>query len=115
MLAVSGSVVALPLVGCVPLQPPEAEQDCASCACHCRVVAMPMGTLFWVAASVTAGFCVVTEVGSVVAVWPFADCWHAANPQNDAQTMSQVDRREAVQPRKVVAVERNEDRRLPNR
>jgi len=45
VVAVSGSVVALPLVGWAPLHPPEAEQDCASWAFHCRVVAIPMGTL----------------------------------------------------------------------
>ncbi len=57
----------------------------------------------------------MTEVGSVVVVWPVEDCWHAAKAENDAPTTSQVDRREAARPRSVVAVERNERRMLSNR
>ena len=56
MVAVSGSVVTVPLVGSVPLQPPEAVQVCASLALHCKVAGVPMATLLFMATSVTAGF-----------------------------------------------------------
>jgi hypothetical protein len=42
---VSGSVVLVPLIGCVPLQPPEAEQVCAFVASHFKVAGVPGSTL----------------------------------------------------------------------
>jgi hypothetical protein len=62
VVAISGSVVTLPLVGCVPVQPPEAAQDCTPWALHCRVVAVPAATLLFTATIDTAG---VTEAVSV--------------------------------------------------
>lgn len=62
MVAVRGLVVALPLVGWVPLQPPEALQDSASVALHCKVVEVPRVTLLFLATSVIAGLEVWLEV-----------------------------------------------------
>jgi hypothetical protein len=62
VVAVSGSVVAVPLVGWAPFQPPEATQDCASCALHCNVAADPTATLLLTATSETAGLAAVTAV-----------------------------------------------------
>ena len=66
MFAVSGLVVIVPLIGWVPLHPPEAVQDFAWVALHCKVVALPLGTLALFATRVTAGFAVSVE--AVVAV-----------------------------------------------
>ena len=66
MFAVSGLVVIVPLIGWVPLHPPEAVQDFAPVALHCKVVALPLGTLALFATRVTAGFAVSVE--AVVAV-----------------------------------------------
>ena len=67
MFAINGSVVMVPLVGWLPLQPPDAVQLCASFALHCKVVDVPMATLVFIAASVTDGFAAVMP-GSVKAV-----------------------------------------------
>jgi len=95
VVAVSGSVVAVPLVGWVPLHPPEAEQDCASFALHCNVVAVPMATLLFVATRVTAGL----AVPAMGAVWVVSldDDWpHAANADNVTHASAQRMRREAL-------------------
>jgi hypothetical protein len=55
VVAVSGSVVVVPLVGSEPIQPPEAVQDCASRALHCKVAGVPMATLLFTATMDTAG------------------------------------------------------------
>ena len=56
MSAIKGSVVTLPLVGWVPLQPPDAVHVSAYFALHCRVAEVPTGTVLFMAASVTTGF-----------------------------------------------------------
>jgi hypothetical protein len=71
--AVRGSVVVLPLVGWVPVHPPDAVQLCASVVLHCKVAAVPMATLFLIAAKVTAGFEVPAALGSETVVWPEED------------------------------------------
>jgi hypothetical protein len=48
-------VVVVPVVGSVPLQPPEAAQVCALAAFHCSVTEAPMTTLFSLAFNVTDG------------------------------------------------------------
>ena len=65
----SGLVVIVPLIGWVPLHPPEAVQDFAWVALHCKVVAVPLGTLVLLATSVTDGFAVPLGA-TVVAVLP---------------------------------------------
>jgi hypothetical protein len=55
VVAVRGLVVIVPLVGWAPLQPPEAVQDCAPVALHCKVVEVPLVTLLCLATRVTAG------------------------------------------------------------
>jgi hypothetical protein len=65
-------VVIVPLVGWVPLHPPDAVQDCAPDALHCRVVAVSLGTLVLFATSVTAGFAVPLGA-AVVAVLPLEE------------------------------------------
>jgi hypothetical protein len=57
-------VVAVPLVGCVPVHPPDAAQVCASFALHCNVAGVPMATLLLVATRLIAG----TAVAAAVAV-----------------------------------------------
>ena len=76
VFAVRGLVVIVPLTGWAPFHPPEALQDCAPVALHCRVVAVPLGTLVLFATSVTAGFAVplgaavVAPLPAVVAAPP---------------------------------------------
>jgi hypothetical protein len=70
VVALRGSVVTVPLVGCGPVQPPEAMQVCASWAFHCKVVAVCRGTLVLSATNVTAGFPLLTLAGSVFTVEP---------------------------------------------
>ena len=65
VLAINGSVVMVPLVGCEPLQPPDAVQLCASCALHCNVVDVPLATLVFIAASVMDGFAALVPVLTV--------------------------------------------------
>jgi len=96
VVAVRGSVVAVPLVGWVPLHPPDAAQVCASFALHCNVVAVPMATLLLVATKVTAGFAAAVAAGSVVLVWTDDDCPHAANAENAAHPSAARTRREAL-------------------
>jgi hypothetical protein len=67
-------VVTLPLVGSVPLQPPEAMQVRAFIALHCNVAGLPATTLLLVATSVTAVILVPLPVGSLIVVWPDDDC-----------------------------------------
>jgi hypothetical protein len=61
-------VVALPLVGSVPLHPPEAVQDCASVEFHVNVAGVSMATLLAFALRVTVGIGVPPAGGFVV--WP---------------------------------------------
>lgn len=79
VVAVRGSVVAVPLVGWVPLHPPDAAQVWASFALHCNVTRVPMATVFLAATRVTAGF---AAAGSVTVDWEDEDCWHAANAES---------------------------------
>ena len=58
----------VPLVGCEPLQPPDAVQLCASFALHCKVVDVPLATLVFIAASVTDGFAALVPGELKVAV-----------------------------------------------
>jgi hypothetical protein len=53
---INGSVVTVPLVGWLPLQPPDAVQVSAYLALHCKVVDVPAGTDVFMAVSVTTGF-----------------------------------------------------------
>jgi hypothetical protein len=55
VVAVKGLVFIVPLVGWAPLQPPEAVQDCAPVTLHCKLVAVPLVTLLFLAARVIAG------------------------------------------------------------
>jgi hypothetical protein len=66
VVAVRGSVVAVPLVGWVPAHPPDAAQVWAFFAFHCNVARVPMATLPLVATRVTAGFAVLPAARSVV-------------------------------------------------
>jgi hypothetical protein len=94
VVAVRGSVVAVPLVGWVPLHPPDAAQVWASFALHCNVTRVPMATLFLAAARVTAGFAAAPVTGSVTVDWEDEDCWHAANAENATHPNTQRTRRE---------------------
>lgn len=68
MVAFRGLVVAVPLVGSVPLQPPEALQDSASVALHCKVVEVPLVTLVFLATRVIAGLATWVKLGLEVEV-----------------------------------------------
>jgi hypothetical protein len=66
-------VVTVPLVGCVPLQAPDAVQVCAYFALHCKVAGVPTATVLLVAASVTTGF-EAAPMGPVISpTWLLAD------------------------------------------
>jgi hypothetical protein len=96
VVAAKGSVVAVPLVGWVPLHPPDAAQVCASFALHCSVARVPMATLLLVATRVTAGFAALVLAGSVPVVWTDDDCPHAVNAENAAHPSTQRRRREEL-------------------
>jgi len=89
-------VVVVPLVGWVPLQPPDAAQVCAFFAFHCNVAAVPMATLLSAATRVTAGVAVLAAAGSAAAVWTDDDSPHAANAENAAHPSAQRTRRQAL-------------------
>ncbi len=55
MVEVSGSVARVPLVGWVPLQPPEAVQLSAPLALHFKVTEWPAVTVFELGVKFTAG------------------------------------------------------------
>ena len=93
MVAVSGSVVAVPLVGWVPVHPPDAAQVCASVTLHRSVAGVPMATVLLSGVRVTAGFAML--VGTEVD-WPDDDCWHAANAENAAHPSAQRIRRDVL-------------------
>jgi hypothetical protein len=95
VVAVSGSVVAVPLVGWVPLHPPDAEQVCASFALHCNVAALPMATLVFAATRVTAGLA-VPAAAPVMVVSPDDDWPHAVNADNVTHPSAQRMKREAL-------------------
>jgi hypothetical protein len=76
--------VAVPLVGCGPVQPPDATQVCAFWALHCNVAAVCMATLFLSATNVTAGFPLLTLAGSVSTVSLLDEDPHAAKAENAA-------------------------------
>ena len=95
-------MVIVPLIGWAPFHPPEAMQDCALVALHCKVVAVPLGTLVLFATSVTAGFAVLLGA-AVVAVLPVEglvcvsaddDSPHAASPANAAHPSAQRNTRQ---------------------
>jgi hypothetical protein len=101
VVASSGSVVAVPLVGRVPLHPPDAVQVCALVALHCNVTGVPITTALFMAARVTAGFAVVVLVLSPPtkgdeAISLLADCPHAANAENAAHPIAQRNRHDAL-------------------
>jgi hypothetical protein len=58
VVAVRGLVFIVPLVGWAPLQPPEAVQDCAPVALHCKLAEVPLVTLLFLAARVIAGLAI---------------------------------------------------------
>jgi hypothetical protein len=88
--AVNGSVVTLPLVGCVPLQPPDAVHVSAYFALHCKVAEVPMGTVLFVAASVTTGFETPLLPGGAYPLTSLdEDCPHAVRTEIAAQTIAQ--------------------------
>jgi hypothetical protein len=96
VVEVSGSVVAVPVVGWVPFHPPDAAQVCASFALHCSVVALPMVTLLLAATKVTAGFAVAAMMGSVPLVCAEEDCPQAANAENAAHPIAHRSRRQCL-------------------
>jgi hypothetical protein len=100
VVAVRGLVFIVPLVGWAPLQPPEAMQDCAPVALHSKLVEVPLGTLLFLATSVTAGLATSLPVETdevllpvVVDVSADEESWHAANAANAANPSAQLKRR----------------------
>jgi hypothetical protein len=67
--AVRGGLVIVPVVGSVPLQPPEAVQVSALEAFHCSVTDAPMATLLSFACRLTLG-AVATATGLAAEVVP---------------------------------------------
>ena len=63
----------MPLVGWVPVQPPEALQDWASVALHCKIVEVPTVTLLFWAARVIAGLGAWLTVGLEEVLLPVAE------------------------------------------
>jgi hypothetical protein len=82
-------VVTVPLVGCAPLQAPDAVQVSAYFALHCNVAGVPMATVLFMAASVTTGLetALLGPVNSPT--WLFDDCPHAVSTEIAAQAIAQ--------------------------
>jgi hypothetical protein len=100
VVAVRGLVFIVPLVGWAPLQPPEAEQDCAPVVLHCKLVAVPLATLDFLATRVTAGLATSLPVETEEVLLPVVvdvsaddESSHAANPANAANARAQLNRR----------------------
>jgi hypothetical protein len=88
-------VVAVPLVGCVPLQPPEAAQDCALVVVHFSVVEEPGATLGFIATSEMAGIAALAAaLRSTVS--PVAELPHAAKVENTAPAIAKRDKRSTM-------------------
>jgi hypothetical protein len=94
-------VVTVPLVGWVPLHPPEAAHVCASFALQRNVAGVPMAMLLFVATSVTAGFAALLAAASERVVWTEDDCPQAANDESAAHPKIPRNRREAAARRRV--------------
>jgi hypothetical protein len=95
-------VVTVPVVGWVPLHPPDAAQVCASFALQRNVAGVPLVMLLFVATSVTAGFAaLLLAAGSESVVWLEDDCPQAANAENAAHPKIPRNRREAAAQRRV--------------
>jgi hypothetical protein len=61
VVAVSAGVLNVPLIGCVPLQPPDATHDVAFVEDQVSVDVAPLATVVGFAANVTVGSGVVTD------------------------------------------------------
>jgi hypothetical protein len=94
-------VVTVPLIGWVPLHPPDAAHVCASFALQRKVAGVPMAMLLLVATSVTAGFATLLAAGSDRVVWTEDDCPQAANAENAAHPKIPRNRREAAAQRRA--------------
>ncbi len=55
VVAAKGTVAAVPEVARVPVQPPDAVQDCEFADAHCRLAVLPALTVLSAAVSVTVG------------------------------------------------------------
>jgi hypothetical protein len=86
--AIKGSVVTVPLVGCVPLHPPDAVQVSAYFALHCKVAGVPMATVLFMAASVMTGFVTTVSGPTNPLTWLFDDCPHAVSAEIAAQLIA---------------------------
>jgi hypothetical protein len=86
VFAVRGLVVIVPFIGWGPLHPPEAMHDCAPVARHCKVVELPLGTLVFFAARVTAGIAVPLE--AAVAVLPVEELVADVSADDSPQAVS---------------------------
>ncbi len=103
MVAVRGLVVSVPLIGCGPVQPPEAMQLCALTALHCKVVAVPLATLLFFAIRVTVGFdgssataVALSVEGLVLPVSADEESLQAASAANTAQPSAKRKTRKTV-------------------
>jgi hypothetical protein len=95
VVVVNGSVVAVPLVGCEPFQPPEAVQDCASCVLHCSVAGDPISTLLLTATKETAGLAVAATVPVLRVDSVLEDCSQAASVDTAAHSINKRNRCDA--------------------
>ena len=90
IVVVRGDVVLDPLMACVPLQPPEAVQDCAFVALHVKVTVLPAVTLLELDDSFTTGAELVGVLAAVAVAAEFIitglDCPQAARTASVAAT-----------------------------
>jgi len=93
---VRGAVDKLPLVGCVPLQPPDAVQVCALLALQVNVALSPIGTVLGVNCSWMAGF--PAAVAAAASLKWFNEFWspQAASAAIAVNPSTQRDRPEAT-------------------
>jgi hypothetical protein len=92
---VRGGVVVVPLIGCVPLQPPEAEQVCALVALHFSVAGVPGSTLALIASNERAGLTTLPAV-LLSRVSLLAELPHAARAEKAKPTIAHWNRREIL-------------------
>jgi hypothetical protein len=103
VFAVRGVVFIVPLVGWAPLQPPEAVQDCAPVALHCKLAEVPLVTLLFLADRVTAGLAAWLLLEAEEVLLPVVEVVsadeespHAANAANAANPRAQLKRRTSL-------------------
>jgi hypothetical protein len=100
VVVLTGSVVTVPLVGCLPLQPPVAVQLCALLTFHVSVATLPGSTVDLATANVIEGVAEAVELALLALVPTEAmelSPPHAARAAAATETSNRLNRRAPVE------------------